>query len=110
MPKKKIFLCTGKPVDGSRAADGDDTTHAATFSRFVLPFSYNIQQITEIDQAPELHYQINPLDNLSFLKRGKYFSRETTHTLYERTLWLDMSDEWHNTPWGKEEEEKLETR
>ena len=103
MTEISIPLCIGKPIDGSKATDGDDNIQAATFSRFVLPFAYNIDKSSAPAERQKLFYEPKPLDNLSFIKRRKYFSRETALTLYERSLWLDMSDTWQDTPWGREE-------
>ena len=102
MTEISIPLCIGKPIDGSRATDGEDNIKAATFSRFVLPFAYKIDKISPPAERQKLFYEPEPLDNLSFIKRRKYFSRETALTLYERSIWLDMSDTWQDTPWGKE--------
>ncbi len=109
MNQTTIPLIFGKPIDGSR---GETTEKGASFSRFVLPFSYKIEETKnnkagtskqENKSEPELFYKVNPLQNLSFLKRKKYFSWETSLTLYKRALWLDMSDGWQKTSWGKEE-------
>uniref|UniRef100_UPI004056865B hypothetical protein n=1 Tax=Candidatus Electrothrix sp. TaxID=2170559 RepID=UPI004056865B len=86
--------------------DKDDTT-IATFTRFVLPFAYKLeeQQASPPSSSSPLHYTLNPLSDLSFLKRKKYFTRETARILYEQALWLDMCADWNETVWGKAEVE-----
>ncbi|MCI5167831.1 MAG: hypothetical protein D3903_17515 [Candidatus Electrothrix sp. GM3_4] len=95
-----LGLRIGKPVNDK------DTIHPATFTRFVLPFAYKLEE----QQAPPpssspLHYTLNSLSDLSFLKRKKYFTRETARILYEQALWLDMCADWNETAWGKAEVE-----
>jgi hypothetical protein len=81
-------------------------TKIATFTRFVLPFAYKLENRSPGQNTPPaLHYTVNPLSDLSFLKRKKYFTRETGRILYEQALWLDMCNSWNDTPWGKGEVE-----
>ncbi len=95
-----LALRIGKPVNDK------DTIHPTTFTRFVLPFAYKLEE--QQDSPPfssPLHYTLNPLSDLSFLKRKKYFTRETSRILYEQALWLDMCADWNETAWGKAEVE-----
>ncbi len=106
MKTKKIKLCNGKPDDGSRipASNKDDfKPKLASFSRFVLPVAY--QMVTEkqisTNATPPLFYTPNETNNMSFIKRYKYLSREIGRILYKNALLLDMCDDWNKTPWGK---------
>ncbi|MDU9049450.1 MAG: hypothetical protein Q3M30_11395 [Candidatus Electrothrix sp. Rat3] len=99
-----LELRIGKPhIDH----DNKDDTRIATFTRFVLPFAYKLeeQQASPPSSPSPLHYTLNPLSDLSFLKRKKYFTRETGRILYEQALWLDICADWSETAWGKAEVE-----
>ncbi|MGH8556640.1 MAG: hypothetical protein ACRESZ_04095 [Methylococcales bacterium] len=99
----ELPLCIGKPDDGSRLnADSVHAIQAATFTRFVLPFAYRIVPSDLKKPHPDLYYEVNSQRNLSFIKRRKYFTHETSLTLYDRAIWLDMSENWKQSPWGKE--------
>ena len=100
-----IPLVIGRPDDLSRetAQKQGKLSTPASFSRFVLPFAYQIQAC-QTQQQDSLCFQVNSQQNLSFVKRKKYLTRETGLTLYQRSLWLDMSEEsWDITLWGKGE-------
>lgn len=75
----------------------------ATYSRFVLPFAFKLQTISNISRPNSLFYKLNDKKDLSYIKRKKYFTRETADTLYERGQWLTMCDAWNQTTWGKAE-------
>ena len=95
-----LNLAIGKPVD----KPGDvKATRIATFTRFILPFAYQLEK--SAGKNPSLYYQVNPASDLSFVKRRKYFTRETGHILYDRACWLDMCPAWEDTMWGKGEVE-----
>ncbi len=99
-----LELVIGKPKDGYYSTSKNKAeTNGATFSRFVLPFAYCISKNDTSKGKDGLFYKINSQDNLSFIKRHKYFIQETATTLYDRALWLDMSDAWEETEWGKEQ-------
>lgn len=100
--KTHIPLIIGKPGDGSRTEH--ENINIATFSRFVLPFAYQITA-DNWSHTKDLFYEVHPQKNISFIKRRKYFTGDTALTLYDRALWLDMSDEWSQTTWGKAEVE-----
>ncbi len=95
-----LALRIGKPIVDK------DKIQPATFTRFVLPFAYKVEkQPPDQNPPPALHYTVNPLTDLSFLKRKKYFTRETGKILYEQALWLDMCAGWNDTAWGRAEVE-----
>lgn len=98
-----LELLIGKPVDSPQEPD---QTKIATFTRFVLPFAYKLEE-RQSTQIPDLHYTINSTDDLSFIKRKNYFTRETAEILYEKAFWLDMCDLWPNTIWGQENVEVI---
>ena len=108
-PKEPLIpLVIGKPNDGSRNhnVDNNDDLHGASFSRFVLPFSYKLEVCEAPNQSEtsdNLYYELNQKEKLSFTKRRKYFTQETSVTLYDRSIWLDMSDSWKDTDWGRSE-------
>ncbi|MCI5130779.1 MAG: hypothetical protein D3904_04490, partial [Candidatus Electrothrix sp. EH2] len=76
-------LHIGKPFVDHKEKDRDkNKTKIATFTRFVLPFAYKLKAPPPVQNAlPSLHYTLNPLSSLSFLKRKKYFTRETGRIL-----------------------------
>jgi len=96
----KMQLHIGKPDDGSRRPS---ELSPATFTRFVLPFAYKIDDTNIGEETPDLFYTVNPMENLSFTKRRKYLTRETSGMLYNTAYWLDMCPGWEETPWGKGE-------
>lgn len=91
-----LNLIIGKPNLGTNEK-------IATFTRFVLPFSFQLQSAPEISGQANLFYTLNDKTDLSYIKRRKYFTRETADTLYERGQWLSMCDAWSQTAWGKAE-------
>ncbi|MDD4273332.1 MAG: hypothetical protein PHG14_06340 [Desulfobacter postgatei] len=103
MKKIEIKLCIGKPDDGSRNFGRSEfKPYPASFSRFVLPFAYQmVPQEYVGNDPPQLFYECHDTKNLSFTKRRKYLSRETGTILYDRSLWLGLSSHWHDTPWGR---------
>ena len=96
---EELNLIIGKPVLG----DSDKKTkgNIATFTRFTLPFAFQLQAAPEITEPPKLFYTVNDKTDLSFIKRRKYFTRETADSLYKRAQWLSICDNWQQTPWGK---------
>ena len=95
--KCELNLLIGKPIDNPHESD---KSKIATFTRFVLPFAYKLRE-KQCVKTPDLYYTLNPANDLSFIKRRKFFTRETAHILYDRSLWLDMSTEWEQTAWGQ---------
>ncbi|MFA5924201.1 MAG: hypothetical protein WC856_23390 [Methylococcaceae bacterium] len=91
-----LNLIIGKPELG-------DNEKIATFTRFVLPFAFQLQSAPELSGQTNLFYTLNDKTDLSYIKRKKYFTRETADTLYERGQWLSMCDAWSQTAWGKAE-------
>ena len=75
----------------------------ATFTRFVLPFAFQLQSAPEASDPANLFYTLSDKTDLSYIKRRKYFTRETADTLYECGQWLSMCDAWSQTAWGKAE-------
>ncbi len=106
MKTTKLPLCIGRPEDCSRLQNNTASlpeSNSATFSRFVLPFDYDIEPCIGIkSDLANLFYKINPTDNLSFIKRRKYLTCETGDVLYNRARWFDMCSGWGKTIWGKE--------
>lgn len=91
-----LNLIIGKPNLGANEK-------IATFTRFALPFAFQLQSAPEISGQANLFYTLNDKTDLSYIKRRKYFTRETADTLYERGQWLSMCDAWSQTAWGKAE-------
>ena len=91
-----LNLIIGKPNFGTNEK-------IATFTRFVLPFAFQLQLAPEVSGQENLFYTLNDKTDLSYIKRRKYFTRETADTLYERGQWLSMCDAWKQTLWGKAE-------
>ncbi|WP_031436016.1 magnesium transporter CorA family protein [Methylobacter tundripaludum] len=89
-----LNLIIGKPNLGA-------DEKIATFTRFVLPFAFQLQSAESPPNPPDLFYILNNKTDLSFIKRRKYFTRETSDTLYERGQWLSICDTWNQTSWGK---------
>ncbi len=106
MNQISLPLCIGNPEDYSEInRENKNEFRGATFSRFVLPFSYNIEKILDPNVSSmqaELNYRVTSGDSSSFAQRKKYFTHETALTLYERALWLEMSDKWSDTDWAHE--------
>lgn len=75
----------------------------ATFTRFVLPFAFQLQSTPDVSDSANLFYTLNDKTDLSYIKRRKYFTRETADTLYEHGQWLSICDAWTQTAWGKAE-------
>ncbi len=94
-----LNLVIGKPVleDQEKNIKGN----IATFTRFTLPFAFQLQAVTNVSEPPKLYYTVNEKSDLSFKKRRKYFTRETADTLYQRSQWLSVCDNWNQTQWGK---------
>ncbi len=76
---------------------------AATYTRFALPFAFQLQAAPDISEPADLYYALNDKEDISYIKRRKYFTRETSDTLYERGEWLSICNNWKNTSWGKAE-------
>ena len=91
-----LNLKIGKP----NASENDPV---ATYSRFVLAFAFQLQSVTNVSRPGTLYYKVNEKKDLSYIKRRKYFTRETADTLYERGQWLTLCDDWGQTTWGKAE-------
>lgn len=101
MTEHSLPLVIGKPH--SHQIDENDWITSATFSRFTLPFAYQIEQINDERTEQTLVYEKQPLNSLTFTKCQRYFSRETALVLYKRALWLKICKDWANTHWGREE-------
>ncbi len=88
-----LNLLTGKPDLA--------TEKVATYTRFVLPFAFQLHTASDIPKPDSLFYVVNKKTDLSYIKRKKYFTRETADTLYGRGQWLSMCENWEQTTWGK---------
>lgn len=91
-----LDLIIGKPNLGA-------DEKIATFTRFVLPFAFQLQPIEHEPNQADLFYTLNDKTDLSFIKRRKYFTRETSDALYEQSQWLSICEAWSQTSWGKAE-------
>ena len=97
-----INLITGKPWSNEGLAQGKP----ATFSRFLLPFSYQLQPIKGQRIRPEqLYYESLPPQRLNDKlhkfddDRIFYFTSETANVLYERSIWARIPEKiWEKNP------------
>ncbi|MGR9054132.1 MAG: hypothetical protein ACU84J_15950 [Gammaproteobacteria bacterium] len=93
---ERLELITGKPAYGKEE-------RIATFTRFTLPFAFLLTSCDEDTNPDGLYYESVNKNELDFIKRKKYFTRETADTLYERGQWLAMCSCWEQTAWGREQ-------
>ncbi|MCK9396910.1 MAG: hypothetical protein M0Q44_15120 [Methylobacter sp.] len=91
-----LDLIIGKPNLGA-------DEKIATYTRFALPFAFKLQLVKDGPNQFDLFYILNDKTDLSYTKRRKYFTRETSDALYERGQWLTICGAWDQTSWGKAE-------
>jgi hypothetical protein len=73
----------------------------ASFSRFVLPFAYQLQNTAPQPQG--LFYQEIPTNEDKYKQRRKYLTNETALVLFERAKWFEIPQAtWLRTPWETE--------
>lgn len=101
MTTDSIKILTGNP---------GTSKNWSSFSRFTLPFAY---QLTPCDPPPKdtLYYhrlKTRPLEDndtelFSFVKRRKYFTRETGTVLYDKAIWAEVDqNRWANHEWSSD--------
>jgi hypothetical protein len=112
MQSDTINLITGKPVIGRpevKNSEADKVEQSkvkdevATYTRFALPFAFQLQAMSKAPDENKLYYEQDNMEDLSYIKRRKYFTRETADTLYNRGQWLSICNKWDETTWGKAE-------
>ena len=91
--------------------------NAATTTRFVLPFAYQLSPINHVmaaDVKEELYYSqlstnTNDDQEEGFHKRRSYFTKETCKVLFERAEWYRIAEKsnsqtctrgWDDTQWN----------
>ena len=74
---------------------GDPKDKPATFTRFVLPFAYNLNLSKAKPSSQQLYYeQGHSAGGLKYLEwREKYFTIETCKALFDRATWLILKKE-----------------
>ncbi len=88
---------------------GDPQNEPATFSRFVFPFAYTLQTVTEDASVrkDDFRYEVENLEKgaaeqESLQERRDYFTFETQQVLFDRARWLRMNAEaWKDCNWGQ---------
>lgn len=94
-----LNLIIGKPNSDTNK----NNENIATFTRFTLPFAFQLQSVENEFNQTDLFYVLNNKTDESFIKRRKYFTHETSDVLYERSQWLSICEAWDQTSWGKAE-------
>lgn len=91
---ENLQLICGNPVENEKNG-------GATFSRFIFPFAYFLQEKeSEIQQQELCYQQILAENDLHRNERIKYLTNETALVLFERAKWFEIDHEaWKKTPW-----------
>lgn len=70
-------------------ADGHGPGKAATYSRFILPFSYKLSRISYTQK--NMYFKVSPFKDFNSATIH-YFTNETAAVLFERALWARIPE------------------